>query len=135
MTCFLNVVAMHMSLYTTHDIITHHLNLLVQRMRYQGLISHFEKESQFALGVRGSRIATSAMSPSEPTSSTKLGGDTIGSSSSITLHELSFIMWLVLCGQLISVAVFGAELLVARMLAVSERTRAKLAEARFWFIN
>lgn len=110
-----------MSLYTTHDIITHNLNQLMQRMSYQGLISHFEKQAQFALGVRGLRTSSSSAASSQL--SGQKGSDSVGISSSITLNELLFIMWLVSCGQLSGVAVFGAELLVARMQTVRDRKR------------
>lgn len=99
-------VSKHMSLYTTHLIIQHHLDILMERFVNAGLIHHFEVQSRIALGVRTS----AGSSQTQETAST-----------SITLHELFFVVVLVALGQLASVVVFGVEWLVWRLTIERQR--------------
>lgn len=110
-----------MSLYTTHLIIEHHLDILMQRFVNTGLIHHIEVQSRMALRVR----TTTTKTGQPPASMTTRTVDDVlqpqqqqqqqkTASTSITLHELFFVVVLVALGQLTSVAVFGAELLVWR---------------------
>lgn len=91
-----------MSLYTTHTIIQHSLDVLMQRLVNQGLIGHFQAQSALAMRVRdapGGGLAAVAHCKS----------------ASITVHELRSILFLVVLGQLASVLVFGAEVVVHRL--------------------